>query len=143
MTLAHVGQSVLRYPPRVEGDRCPFCAPPDDRILDTSDLAFSLRDGYPVSPGHTLCIPRRHVADWFEATDEERADLMSLVSRARDRLQREIRPDGFNIGINCGRAAGQTVFHLHVHLIPRFEGDVPDPRGGVRWVKPDQARYWE
>ncbi len=122
---------------------CPFCRTADSRIVDSTPLAFAIADGYPVSPGHTLCIPRRHFADWFDATGDERSDLLALVDRARDRLVAEHQPDGFNIGINCGRAAGQTVFHLHVHLIPRYEGDVPDPRGGVRWVKPEQAKYWE
>jgi diadenosine tetraphosphate (Ap4A) HIT family hydrolase len=102
-----------------------------------------IRDGFPVSPGHTLIIPKRHVASFFDVTDAERTDMMSLLAAARDDLDREFRPAGYNIGINDGAAAGQTVSHLHIHLIPRYEGDRDDPRGGVRWVLPDQAAYWD
>ena len=84
-----------------------------------------------VSPGHALLIPKRHVENWFDATDEERAALMRAVDVARLEIERREQPDGFNIGINVGPAAGQTVFHLHVHLIPRYLGDMADPRGGV------------
>ncbi len=122
---------------------CPFCRLPRERILHEADTALALHDGYPVSPGHTLVIPRRHVASFFEITDAERADLMSLLAAARDDIDRQFRPAGYNIGINDGAAAGQTVQHLHIHLIPRYEGDSQDPRGGVRWVMPDKARYWK
>ena len=95
-----------------------------------------------MSPGHTLVIPRRHVASFFESTKEERAALLALLDAAREGLDRELRPDGYNIGVNDGAAAGQTVPHLHIHLIPRFSGDKQDPRGGVRWIIPDKADYW-
>lgn len=121
---------------------CPFCCPTSDRIVFERDLALVLRDAFPVSPGHTLIIPRRHVASFFEVTDAERAGLMSLLAAARDDLDRDFRPAGYNIGINDGAAAGQTVPHLHIHLIPRYVGDRDDPRGGVRWVLPDKAAYW-
>lgn len=121
---------------------CPFCRLPRERILHEADTALALHDGYPVSPGHTLVIPRRHVASFFEITDAERADLMSLLAAARDDIDRQFHPAGYNIGINDGAAAGQTVQHLHIHLIPRYEGDRDDPRGGVRWVLPDKAAYW-
>lgn len=121
---------------------CPFCTLPPDRILREREAAVAIRDGFPVSPGHTLIIPRRHVGSFFEITDAERADLMSLLAVAREDLDREFRPAGYNIGINDGAAAGQTVQHLHIHLIPRYEGDRDDPRGGVRWVLPDKAAYW-
>lgn len=121
---------------------CPFCRLPRERILHEADTALALHDGYPVSPGHTLVIPRRHVASFFEITDAECADLMSLLAAARDDIDRQFRPAGYNIGINDGAAAGQTVQHLHIHLIPRYEGDRDDPRGGVRWVLPDKAAYW-
>ena len=121
---------------------CPFCSLPRDRALDERETAFAIRDAFPVSPGHTLIIPRRHVGSFFEVTDAERADLMSLLAAARDELDREFRPAGYNIGINDGVAAGQTVTHLHIHLIPRYEGDRDDPRGGVRWVLPEKAAYW-
>jgi diadenosine tetraphosphate (Ap4A) HIT family hydrolase len=122
---------------------CPFCSLPRDRVLDERETAFAIRDGFPVSPGHTLIIPKRHVASFFAVTDAERADLMSLVAAARDDLERQFRPAGYNIGINDGVAAGQTVPHLHIHLIPRYVGDRDDPRGGVRWVLPDKAAYWK
>ena len=121
---------------------CPFCSLPRDRIFFERETAFAIRDGFPVSPGHTLIIPKRHVDSFFEVTDAERADLMSLLAAARDDLDRQFRPAGYNIGINDGAAAGQTVAHLHIHLIPRYEGDREDPRGGVRWVLPDKAAYW-
>ncbi len=122
---------------------CPFCSLPPDRQLLANDRAVAVRDGFPVSPGHTLIIPRRHVASFFEVTDEERADLMRLLDAARDALDQQFRPAGYNIGINDGIAAGQTVPHLHIHLIPRYEGDRDDPRGGIRWVLPDKAAYWD
>ena len=101
-----------------------------------------IQDAFPVSPGHALLIPHRHVPSFFDLTDDERTDLMDLLGRARAKIQAELSPHGFNIGINDGPAAGQTVMHLHVHLIPRFNGDRPDPRGGVRWVFPEKADYW-
>ena len=122
---------------------CPFCALPRDRILFESELALCFRDGFPVSPGHTLIIPRRHVASFFEITDTERTDLMSLLAAARAELESQFHPAGYNVGINDGAAAGQTVAHLHIHLIPRYAGDRDDPRGGVRWVIPDKAVYWD
>jgi diadenosine tetraphosphate (Ap4A) HIT family hydrolase len=122
---------------------CPFCSPSAERVIQESESAVVIRDGFPVSPGHTLIIPRRHVASFFEITDAERTDLMSLLSSARDDLDREFHPAGYNIGINDGVAAGQTVAHLHIHLIPRYAGDRDDPRGGIRWVLPDKAAYWD
>jgi diadenosine tetraphosphate (Ap4A) HIT family hydrolase len=122
---------------------CPFCAIPRDQVLIEHPLALAKRDGYPVSKGHTLIIPRRHVASFFETTDEERQAMMKLLDEMKAMLDREHKPDGYNIGINNGAAAGQTVMHLHMHLIPRYAGDLPDPRGGVRWVIPEKAAYWE
>ena len=122
---------------------CVFCTLTADRVVHDSEFAVVIRDGFPVSPGHTLIIPRRHVASFFEITDAERTDLMSLLAAARADLEREFHPAGYNIGINDGTAAGQTVPHLHIHLIPRYTGDAVDPRGGVRWVLPDKAAYWD
>jgi diadenosine tetraphosphate (Ap4A) HIT family hydrolase len=122
---------------------CPFCSLARGRVLHERETAFAIRDGFPVSPGHTLIIPTRHVASFFEITDGERADLLALLRVARDDLDRQFRPAGYNIGINDGAAAGQTVPHLHVHLIPRYAGDRDDPRGGVRWVLPEKAAYWD
>ncbi len=120
---------------------CIFCHPPQDRVFHDGRLVYGLLDGFPVNPGHALLIPKRHVASWFEATDEERAELIAALDIARERAATEHGADAFNIGINVGATAGQTVFHLHVHLIPRFPGDVPDPAGGVRFVVPQRARY--
>ena len=122
---------------------CPFCTLPPARLLATRATAIAIRDAFPVSPGHTLIIPKRHVASFFDITDAERADLLALLSFVRDDLDREFHPAGYNIGINDGAAAGQTVQHLHIHLIARYAGDQPDPRGGVRWVIPDKAAYWD
>lgn len=105
-------------------------------------MAVAVRDGHPVSPGHTLVIPKRHVASLADITEHEAAALWSVLATARAQIQRELEPNGYNIGVNDGRAAGQTVMHLHVHLIPRFDGDRVDPRGGVRWVIPEKADYW-
>lgn len=124
-------------------DDCPFCSPNRQRILLESPLAIALLDGFPVSPGHALVVPKRHVADWFDASPDERLAIVELVDAVKRRIDREHEPDGYNVGINIGEAAGQTVFHLHVHVIPRYEGDVADPRGGIRYVLPDKARYWE
>ena len=123
-------------------DPCPFCDPEPDRILHQSDLVLVLRDSFPVSPGHALVVPRRHVASFFETTAAEREALLSGVDHARSAVEREHSPDGYNIGVNNGEAAGQTVLHLHIHLIPRYRGDRVDPRGGVRWILPDKAAYW-
>ena len=121
---------------------CPFCTLPSARVIDENATAMVIRDGYPVSPGHTLLIPKRHTGSFFDLAEQERADLLALLDRAKRVLDAELQPQGYNIGINDGAAAGQTVPHLHVHLIPRFEGDLPDPRGGVRWVIPAKAKYW-
>jgi len=119
---------------------CPFCQIPPERIIAQNAQAFAIRDAFPVSPGHTLIIPRRHVGSFFDTTQEEKLALLELLDEMRGTLPDA---DSFNIGINDGAAAGQTVPHLHIHLIPRYAGDVKDPRGGVRWVVPEKARYWE
>jgi diadenosine tetraphosphate (Ap4A) HIT family hydrolase len=122
---------------------CVFCQLPRERIIRESRLALFTRDAFPVSQGHSLIIPKRHFGSWFDATQQERAEIMSLLDEARQVIVREYAPQAFNIGINDGVAAGQTVTHLHVHLIPRYQNDVSDPRGGVRWVLPERAVYWE
>jgi diadenosine tetraphosphate (Ap4A) HIT family hydrolase len=122
---------------------CPFCSLPEDRIVQEGRLAIALADGYPVSLGHTLVVPKRHISDWFDATKEERTEILDLIDAVKKEFDQQHKPDGYNIGINIGAAAGQTIDHLHVHLIPRYEADVQDPRGGVRYVIPEKARYWE
>jgi len=126
----------------VRSNPCAFCTLPLARLIDESATAFAIRDGYPLSPGHTLLIPKRHTGSFFDLPEQERRDLLALLDRAKLALDKEFQPQGYNIGINDGAAAGQTVPHLHVHLIPRYDGDLPDPRGGVRWVIPDKAKYW-
>jgi diadenosine tetraphosphate (Ap4A) HIT family hydrolase len=121
---------------------CPFCCLPDDRVLAQDAHGKVIRDAYPVSPGHTLVIPHRHVGSFFDLSTEERVCLLTLLDEARRSVEAEHRPDGYNIGINDGPTAGQTVPHLHIHLIPRYAGDRTDPRGGVRWIFPDKADYW-
>jgi len=121
---------------------CPFCRLEKNRIRLESEFAVSFLDGFPVSNGHTLVVPKRHVASLFELPAEEQAAVWTLVTQVRALLLTELQPDGFNFGLNDGTAAGQTVMHAHVHVIPRRHGDVADPRGGVRWVVPDKASYW-
>ncbi len=119
----------------------PFLAIPRDRWLASNELAFAIYDKFPVTPGHALVITQRVVADWEAATPEERRATMSLVDDVMGIIRREHNPDGFNVGFNVGTPAGQTVPHLHVHVIPRYVGDVEDPVGGVRHVIPDKANY--
>jgi diadenosine tetraphosphate (Ap4A) HIT family hydrolase len=121
---------------------CPFCEAGVEHLVLASDHAIALPDAFPISDGHTLVVPRRHVESVFDLRPEEQADLWLLVARVRRKLIADHDPDGFNVGVNDGAAAGQTVSHAHVHVIPRSEGDVRDPRGGVRWVLPERARYW-
>lgn len=126
---------------------CPFCSPGAERVFLETDLVLGLWDGFPVAPGHALLVTRRHVRDWFEASPAEQAALAEAIGRARrlidERATREgrPRPDGYNVGFNAGEAAGQTVFHLHLHVIPRYEGDSRAPRGGIRGVIPGKADY--
>ena len=119
----------------------PFLNPDPERVFYKSELAIGLWDAFPVSPGHALIVPRRVVPTWFEATREEQIALLDGIEAAKRAVEAKYQPDGYNIGINAGAAAGQTVFHLHVHVIPRYRGDVEDPRGGVRHVIPSKANY--
>jgi diadenosine tetraphosphate (Ap4A) HIT family hydrolase len=124
-------------------DGCPFCNPSKHRIVLERRLALSILDAYPINPGHTLIIPKRHITSFFDLDKNELQDLKMLLESSKHDLDRCHQPDGFNVGFNDGIAAGQTVMHLHIHLIPRFNGDVSDPRGGIRWVIPDRAKYWK
>lgn len=121
---------------------CPFCTLPIARIEAENNYAVLILDAFPVSPGHSLVIPKRHVGSYFETTDVERLDMHALLVKAKLGVEAKLGPQGYNIGVNDGAAAGQTVTHLHMHLIPRYVGDVTDPRGGVRWVIADKADYW-
>ncbi len=120
---------------------CPFCQIPPERIIAQNEHAFAIRDAFPVSPGHTLIIPKRHVGSFFDAAQEEKLALLALLDEAKAVIDGEYQPASYNIGINDGAAAGQTVPHLHIHLIPRYTGDVEDPRGGVRGVIPAKQKY--
>ncbi len=119
---------------------CPFCED-QSSPLTANELTFACFDKYPVNQGHLLILPRRHVATWFEATAEEKASLLVLLDESKRLLDERFAPDGYNIGVNVGEAAGQTIAHLHVHLIPRYLGDCPNPRGGVRGVIPGRQSY--
>lgn len=122
-------------------DACPFCSPVPDRIFYQDSIIVGIWDAFPVSPGHALLVPKRHVGSWFEASLEERLALTKAIDVARFAIEENFRADGYNIGINSGEAAGQTIFHLHVHVIPRVLGDVPDPRGGLRHVISHKGNY--
>ncbi len=122
---------------------CVFCGVEEDRVLACNKHAIALPDEYPVANGHCLVVPRRHIERWVLLEDEEISALWDLVEDMQLKLTATLKPDGFTIGINDGEAAGQLESHAHIHIIPRYKGDVPDPRGGVRWVIPDKAKYWE
>jgi diadenosine tetraphosphate (Ap4A) HIT family hydrolase len=124
----------------METAACPFCRISADERFYDGPLVFGIWDSHPVSPGHALLIPKRHVASLFDASPEEKAELLAALDAARAEIERTHAPDGYNIGINVGAAAGQTVFHLHVHVIPRYTGDAANPRGGVRHVLSGRGR---
>src|SRR5262245_58016232 len=117
---------------------CPFCNLPKERIWFQTDAAIAFLDAFPISEGHTLVVPKRHVMELFLLPEAEICEVWSAVSKVRNGLKRKYFPDGFTIGVNEGKAAGQTIAHAHVHVIPRRAGDVPDPRGGIRWVIPNK-----
>lgn len=123
---------------------CPFCQRvAESRVSFEQGEAVAFPDAFPSSPGHFLVVPRTHVEDLFELPMKVISDIWMLIAQLRDEVSMTMKPAGFNVGLNAGRAAGQTVEHAHVHLIPRYFGDVPDPRGGVRWVLPTTAAYWD
>ena len=125
---------------RDPNDPCLFCTDPRGVSIQR-ELAFSARDSYPASPGHTVVIPRRHVSSFFDLTPEEAAACMDLIKEERKLIDEEFNPDGYNIGVNVGPAAGQSIRHVHIHIIPRYKGDVENPQGGVRHVIPKKAHY--
>ncbi len=120
---------------------CPFCKLPPERVIDSNTRALIVADAFPVSPGHTLVILRRHVASFFETTSEEIAAIYELLQRAKNNLDGTLMPAGYNVGVNVGAAAGQTIKHVHVHLIPRYPGDASNPIGGVRNILPGKGAY--
>ncbi len=124
---------------RDPNDPCLFCAPRG--VTRRNDLAYCTRDSFPVSPGHSLIIPFRHAPDFFDLSAEETAACLELLTAAKKDIDAELEPDGYNVGVNVGRAGGQSVMHVHIHLIPRYAGDHPRPQGGVRQIIPWKADY--
>lgn len=123
-------------------DKCFFCAKIEKKeYFLENDIAVARFDDFPVNDGHLEVIPKRHVNDWWNTTPEEKKAIFELIDLAKKILDEKYHPDGYNIGMNLGEAAGQSIMHLHVHLIPRYEGDVENPRGGVRGVIPDKRNY--
>jgi diadenosine tetraphosphate (Ap4A) HIT family hydrolase len=120
---------------------CIFCNIDKERIIAENEWAFAIYDVYPVSQGHMLIIPKKHFDNYFEADPQTKEQLWKLVEECKKNVDKKFNPDGYNIGINCGEAAGQTVMHLHIHLIPRYKGDIGNPRGGVRGVIPNKRMY--
>ena len=125
-----------------QDEECRFCRPRSGRrVMIEGKYGFAAYDRHPASEGHFLVIPYRHFASYFDINDDEREELWSLVARGRDMVEEKFHPDGYNIGINIGTAAGQSIHHLHIHVIPRYTGDVENPKGGVRGVIPKNKLY--
>jgi len=122
-------------------NECPFCHNVANRIIEVNEHAFSILDAFPVSSGHTLIVSRRHVCSYFDLEEKEIMAMFNLVHQAKNRLVKSHNSNAFNIGINIGSSAGQTIPHVHIHLIPRYPGDVDNPIGGVRNVIPGKAIY--
>lgn len=124
-----------------DNQSCIFCQKQKEEYIAENELCFAIYDHFPVNKGHALIIPKRHFDNFFDATEEEIAAIYNLIHEVKKKLDSELKPDGYNIGINAGTAAGQTVMHLHVHLIPRYKGDVENPRGGIRKFKKALVEY--
>jgi diadenosine tetraphosphate (Ap4A) HIT family hydrolase len=135
-------ENLARNLPTMPPKPCPFCILDPARILAEDELCVIYKDGFPVSPGHTVVIPKRHFPTLFDATEAEQLAMLRALNQAKTLLDELHHPDGYNIGINQGVAGGQSVPHLHIHVIPRYLGDKADPKGGVRWVLPEKAKYW-
>jgi diadenosine tetraphosphate (Ap4A) HIT family hydrolase len=127
---------------RTENLDCPFCNPDSNRdLIVESATAYSIYDKFPVNEGHALIIPKKHCADYFDLTFKEQAACLFMLNKVKEIVSEKFKPDGFNIGINIGEKAGQTIGHVHIHLIPRYNGDVEEPKGGVRGVIPNKQKY--
>ena len=120
---------------------CMFCTLPETDILVENEMAVAIFDQFPVNKGHVLIIPKRHLASLFDATQEEIMGIWKLLEVVKAELDKQFQADGYNVGVNVGAAAGQTIFHMHVHVIPRYHGDVEDPRGGIRKIKKSLVPY--
>ncbi len=125
---------------KIAASSCIFCNP-DREILAENDSAIAVLDSFPVSPGHILILPRRHAVTIWDLDETEYDNCFRLVREVKSVLEQQFSPNGFNVGVNCGEAAGQSVWHAHIHVIPRYQGDVPNPRGGVRHVIPLKGNY--
>lgn len=125
-----------------DDSECLFCSIPAERMIAENELAYAICDSFPVAEGHSLVIPKRHILDYFALTQDDLIACDELLRRLREQiLKADNSVKGFNIGMNAGAVAGQTIFHCHIHLIPRREGDVENPRGGVRHVIPGKGLY--
>ena len=122
---------------------CAFCGIPKGERLHANWAGVAFLDRFPLCEGHALVVPHSHVESIFDLEEGTRSAIWELVASVRRLLNERFSPDGYNIGVNDGEPAGQTIAHAHIHLIPRYANDVPDPRGGIRWVIPNRARYWE
>lgn len=120
---------------------CMFCGLTETDILVENEMALAFFDRFPVNEGHVLIIPKRHLVSLFDATLEEVISIWKLLEEVTEELNKRFHPDGYNVGVNVGAAAGQTVFHMHIHVIPRYHGDVQDPRGGIRKIKKSLVPY--
>ena len=120
---------------------CPFCHVRKEDVVLRNDLCFALWDRHPASKGHVLIIPFRHLPSYFDTTHNEKLALIGMIEKCRMLTEKQFQPDGYNIGVNIGESAGQTIMHLHIHMIPRYLGDIADPRGGVRGAIPDKRIY--
>ncbi|HJV47322.1 MAG TPA: HIT family protein [Bacillota bacterium] len=120
---------------------CPFCLMPPDQIVLENELAKAFFDKYPVQKGHLLIVSKRHAATYFDASPEEISAIHELIHKGKEQIDELYKPDGYNIGVNVGEFGGQTVMHLHFHLIPRYRGDIEDPRGGIRKAIPNLVPY--
>jgi len=123
-------------------ENCPFCTNESDReLILESDTVFAIFDKFPVSKGHALIIPKRHCADYFDLSTEEQVNCFDLLNKVQKLISAQFKPDGFNIGVNVNEAGGQTIPHVHIHLIPRYKGDIANPEGGIRGVIPGKKEY--
>ena len=125
-----------------QNSNCPFCSPdPKVELIVESATAYAIYDKFPVSQGHALIIPKRHCADYFDLSFKEQSACTLMLNKVKAIVFEKFKPNGYNIGVNIGKCAGQTIYHVHLHLIPRYIGDMPDPRGGVRGVIPERRNY--
>ena len=124
-------------------NKCLFCDQfiPNKKLLFENELAVAFFDEFPVSKGHVLIITKGHAATFFDITNEEQIAIIDLLNKCKEYIDKKYHPDGYNVGLNCGESAGQSVMHVHMHLIPRYKGDVENPRGGIRGVIPNRKNY--